>query len=112
MIYGSSGMERASDEVLNGSDDRLFVRRLSDLITGRDPSGGNVVLTIDPAVQKVAYDELTRSDYAGAVVALRPRPGSPRDGLHAVVRPGPLASHNSEEQKAAWTDYTRPSRRC
>ena len=46
--YGSSGMERAADAVLNGSDDRLFGRRLSDLITGRDPSGGNVVLTIDP----------------------------------------------------------------
>jgi penicillin-binding protein A len=71
-IYSSSGIERASDSVLNGSDDRLFGRRLSDLITGRDPSGGNVVLTIDPAVQQVAYDQLQRKGYAGAVVALRP----------------------------------------
>jgi len=47
VIYSSNGIERAEDGVLNGSDDRLFVRRLSDLITGRDPSGGNVVLTID-----------------------------------------------------------------
>ena len=48
VIYGASGIEQSEKDVLNGSDDRLFVRRLSDLITGRDPSGGNVVLTIDP----------------------------------------------------------------
>ena len=72
------------DEVLNGNDDRLFVRRLSDLITGRDPSGGSVVLTIDPAVQQAAYEALTST-------RLRRRRGraapadraDPRDGLHA-----------------------------
>ena len=42
------------DDVLNGNDDRLFARRLSDLFTGRDPRGGNVVPTIDPAVQQAA----------------------------------------------------------
>ena len=78
----ASGMERASDAVLNGSDDRLFGRRLSDLVTGRDPSGGNVVLTIDPAVQKVAYDQLTRKKYAGAVVALQPATGVVRTELN------------------------------
>jgi penicillin-binding protein A len=101
--YSSSGIERAADSVLNGSDDRLFGRRLSDLITGRDPSGGNVVLTIDPNVQKEAYDQLTSKGYAGAVVALRPQTGE----ILAMVStpsfdPNPLASHNSEEQMAAW----------
>lgn len=72
VTYGSSGIEKAAEEVLNGNDDRLFGRRLSDLITGRDPSGGNVVLTIDPNVQKVAYDQLERKG-VGAVVALRPK---------------------------------------
>ena len=107
VIYGSSGMERAADSVLNGSDDRLFGRRLSDLITGRDPSGGNVVLTIDPAVQKVAYDQLTRKHYAGAVVAIQPATGA----ILAMAStpsfdPGPLASHNTDEQKATWADFT------
>src|SRR6478735_2946626 len=100
-------MERASDAVLNGSDDRLFGRRLSDLITGRDPSGGNVVLTIDPAVQKVAYDQLTRKRYAGAVVALQPATGA----ILAMAStpsfdPNPLANHNTGTQKQAWTDFT------
>jgi penicillin-binding protein A len=102
-IYSSSGIERASDSVLNGSDDRLFGRRLSDLITGRDPSGGNVVLTIDPAVQQVAYDQLQRKGYAGAVVALRPQTGE----ILAMAStpsydPNPLASHSAAEQKKAW----------
>ena len=94
------------DEVLNGNDDRLFARRLSDLITGRDPSGGNVVLTIDPAVQQAAYEALTSRDYAGAVVALRPQTGQ----ILAMVStptydPNKLASHSSEDQTAAWTQF-------
>lgn len=103
MTYGSSGIERASDSVLNGSDDRLFGKRLSDLITGRDPSGGNVVLTIDPAVQKVAYDQLTKNNYAGAVVAIQPSTGA----ILAMAStpsfdPNPLASHDVPTQKQAW----------
>jgi penicillin-binding protein A len=103
VTYGSSGIERASDSVLNGSDDKLFARRISDLVTGRDPSGGNVVLTIDPAVQKVAYDQLERKDYAGAVVAIQPATGA----ILAMAStptfdPNPLASHDLAEQKKAW----------
>jgi peptidoglycan glycosyltransferase len=105
--FSSGGMERAEDPVLNGSDDRLFGRRLSDLITGRDPSGGNVVLTIDPDVQQTAYDQLRRKGYTGSVVALRPKTGE----ILAMVStpsydPNPLASHSSEEQKDAWTKIT------
>jgi peptidoglycan glycosyltransferase len=86
VVYNASGLEQVEDEVLNGSDDRLFVRRLSDLITGRDPSGGNVVLTIDPTVQKVAYDALTAKQ---------------------SYDPSALADHNANVQKKAWTDYTQ-----
>jgi peptidoglycan glycosyltransferase len=104
VLYSSSGIERSLDEVLNGNDDRLFARRLSDLITGRNPSGGNVVLTIDPAVQKAAYDALTSRDFAGSVVALRPQTGE----ILAMVStpsydPNDLASHSSDEQTEAWT---------
>lgn len=100
--HGSSGIERAEDDVLNGSDDRLFGRRLSDLITGRDPSGGNIELTIDPDVQQTAYDQLKSKGYSGAIVALEPRTGA----ILAMAStpsydPNPLATHNpSEENKA------------
>jgi peptidoglycan glycosyltransferase len=106
VLYSSNGIERSMDEVLNGNDDRLFARRLSDLITGRDPSGGSVVLTIDPAVQQAAYDALTSRDYAGAVVALRPQTGQ----ILAMAStptydPNKLASHSSEDQTAAWAKF-------
>lgn len=107
VLYSSSGIERSMDEVLNGNDDRLFARRLSDLITGRDPSGGSVVLTIDPAVQEAAYEALTSRDYAGAVVAIRPQTGQ----ILAMAStptydPNKLASHSTEDQTAAWNRFT------
>ena len=48
LIYGATGIEQAENDFLAGSDSRLFTRRLSDLLTGRDPRGGNVVLTARP----------------------------------------------------------------
>jgi peptidoglycan glycosyltransferase len=107
-IYSSSGLERAQDEVLNGSDDRLLVRRLSDLITGRNPEGGNVVLTIDPQVQKTAYDAMTAKNFTGAVVAIRPATGE----ILAMVStpsfdPTPLANPSADVQKKAWNAYTK-----
>ena len=38
LTYSSSGLERAEDTILNGSDERLFGRRLADFFTGT-PSG-------------------------------------------------------------------------
>jgi peptidoglycan glycosyltransferase len=102
--YGAGGLERTEDDFLNGSDPRLFVRRLSDMITGRDPGGGNVKLTINPAVQKAAYDEMSSHGYTGAVVAMEPSTGR----ILAMVStpsydPTPLASHDGATQQNAWT---------
>ncbi|MGH3794284.1 MAG: peptidoglycan D,D-transpeptidase FtsI family protein [Pseudonocardiaceae bacterium] len=107
--YGAGGTEQAMDSVLNGSDGRLFVRRLSDLITGRDPSGGNVELTINPIVQKAAYDGLTSRGYTGAVVAIKPDTGE----ILAMAStpsydPSQLASHDDTVQENAWNKDTSP----
>ena len=56
--YSSSGLERAEDGILNGSDQRLFGRRLADFFTGRDPRCGNVYTTILPRVQQAAWDAM------------------------------------------------------
>ena len=109
--YGAGGMENAMDSVLNGSDGRLFVRRLSDLVTGREPSGGSVELTINPAVQRVAYDQLTRRGYTGAVVAIKPSTGE----ILAMAStpsydPNQLSSHDGAQQESAWNADTSAQR--
>ncbi len=101
--YSTSGIEKAEDSVLNGSDDRLFGKRLFDLVSGRDPRGGNVALTINPRVQQTAYDQMTSKGYTGAVVALRPQTGE----ILAMVStpsfdPNPLASHDAVVRRDAW----------
>ncbi|GAA1330370.1 peptidoglycan D,D-transpeptidase FtsI family protein [Saccharothrix algeriensis] len=106
-VYGASGLERAEDDLLNGSDDRLFARRVSDLITGRDPKGGSLQLTIDAALQQVAYDQL--QGVAGSVVAIRPQTGE----ILAMAStptydPNALASHDVAEQQAAWKQLIAP----
>ncbi|HEX3785227.1 MAG TPA: penicillin-binding protein 2 [Pseudonocardiaceae bacterium] len=109
LIYGASGMERIENSILNGSDDRLFVRRLSDLITGRNPSGGDVQLTIDPKVQEAAYNAMIAAGYSGAAVAIQPSTGQ----ILAMVStpsydPNGLASHSSTTESNAWA-ATNPS---
>jgi peptidoglycan glycosyltransferase len=104
--YSSTGMERAEDTILNGSDERLFGRRLADFFTGRDPRGGNVATTLNPQVQQAAWDAMERGcngPCKGSVVALEPSTGK----ILAMVSapsydPNLLASHNVDQQSEAW----------
>jgi peptidoglycan glycosyltransferase len=74
VVYNKTGIEKAENDLLAGSDPRLVFRRIADLFTGRDPAGGNVELTLDPAVQQAAMTGL--KDVTGAVVALDPSTGA------------------------------------
>ncbi len=104
--YSSTGLERAEDTILNGSDERLFGRRLADFFTGRDPRGGNVATTINPQVQQAAWDAMEHGcngPCKGAVVALEPSTGK----ILAMVSapsydPNLLATHDVDEQSATW----------
>jgi peptidoglycan glycosyltransferase len=93
VIYNSIGIERAENELLAGSDPRLVFRRIADLFTGRDPAGGNVELTLDPAVQQAAMAGL--EGMTGAVVALDPSTGAVL-GLASTPTydPNQLSSHD------------------
>ncbi|WP_434451946.1 peptidoglycan D,D-transpeptidase FtsI family protein [Lentzea sp. E54] len=107
VTYGTSGIERTENDLLNGSDDRLLARRISALITGRDPVGGNVQLTLNSKVQQTAYDQLTSKGFTGSVVAIKPDTGE----ILAMVStptydPNRLASHDAAEQQTAWKELT------
>jgi penicillin-binding protein A len=93
LIYNNSQLERAENDVLSGSDGRLALRRLADLFTGRDPAGGDVTLTLDPAVQEAAMAGL--EGVTGAVVALDPATGAVL-GMASTPTydPGQLSSHD------------------
>ncbi|MGW5880030.1 peptidoglycan D,D-transpeptidase FtsI family protein [Nocardiopsis terrae] len=76
-MYGADGIERTENSLLDGSDDRLAVRNFRDIITGRDPEGAQVQLTLDPAVQKAGYNGLEAlGGKNGAAVAIDPGTGA------------------------------------
>ena len=105
MRYGPTGLERNQNEILSGEAPELIAGQLSDLITGRDPRGGNVELNIEPAVQQAAYTAMTDKNYVGAVVAIEPSTGK----VLAMVStpsydPNPLASHSDAVQRQAYND--------
>ncbi len=105
LLYSSSAIERAEDSVLSGDDDRLFVRRVSDLVTGRTPRGGSVVLSLNPDGQAAAFKLM--NGHRGAVVALDPRTGAILTMVsNPSYDPNPLSSHTNETMVAAWKRYT------
>jgi cell division protein FtsI/penicillin-binding protein 2 len=70
-VYGATQLEGIYSKVLDGTDDRL--KNPSDLLTGKAPRPGNVVTTLDPDVQRAAYEAL--GDSKGAAVAIDPGSG-------------------------------------
>jgi peptidoglycan glycosyltransferase len=111
VVYRRHGIEEWLNTELNGSADSLFYERLQDLVTGRQPQGASVQLTIDPVVQQAAWDAL--GDQTGAVVALDTKTGA----IVAMVSkpsydPTSLAGHDFDAVTQAWTalqaDPTRP----
>lgn len=102
----ATGIERAESQVLNGTADSLLISRMQDLITGKQPKGGSVELTLDPAAQKAAAEAL--GNQSGAVVALRPATGE----ILAMVStpsfdPNALATHATKDARAAWETLSK-----
>ncbi|GHC97717.1 cell division protein FtsI [Nocardiopsis terrae] len=74
--FGASGIEATENALLDGSDDRLAVRNFRDIITGREPEGARVELTIDPAVQEAGFNGFRDLGMNGAAVAIEPDTGA------------------------------------
>lgn len=103
IVYGSTGIEAGYNDLLSGTSDKLFYRRVVDIVTGRSQQGASVELTIDSKAQRAAMDAL--GDQRGAVVALDPRSGA----ILAMASspsydPTSLASHNLDTVVKTWKE--------
>lgn len=108
--YANTGLENAYNTELAGTDDSLFVRRLLDMVTNQPPQGASIETTIDPDVQKAAYEAL--GDQKGAAVAIDPKTGA----VLAMVStpsydPNRIADHDAKSAKKAYDKLINADRR-
>jgi peptidoglycan glycosyltransferase len=101
VVNGGSQLEQSMNGVLTGQSDSLFRTRVQDLVTGRQPQGSSIELTIDPAAQQAAWDALGGQN--GAVVAIEPSTGR----ILAMVStpgfdPNTLATHDTAAANTAY----------
>lgn len=106
LVYGASGIEAASNSILAGTDDSLFVRRIVDLLTREPPRGGSVSLTLKARAQRAALQDL--AGRKGSVVAVNPTTGA----ILALVSspsydPSLLSSHDAAAVRAAYGRLNR-----
>ncbi|WP_225100820.1 penicillin-binding protein 2 [Streptomyces sp. CoH27] len=99
--YAPTQLEGIYQDLLNGTDTRL--KTVLDTLTGERADPGDVLTTIDPAVQKAAYDAL--GDKKGAAVAIDPKTGRI---LAVVSTPSydPSSLTDANTAGAAWQRLT------
>jgi cell division protein FtsI/penicillin-binding protein 2 len=99
-VYGATQLEGIYQDLLDGTDGRL--KTVMDTVTGKRADPGDVITTIDPDVQKAAYDAL--GDKKGAAVAIDPATGRI---LAVVSTPSYDPSTISTGDTAAWKRLTQ-----
>ena len=110
LYYGTAGIEEQYDSFLGPHQQspqtlsQLIFRQTQPTITD------NVTLTVEPALQQVAWDALTSTEghNDGAVVVMQPSTGS----ILAMVSnptfdPNPLASTSLQAEQLAYLTYTQ-----
>lgn len=69
----TTGIEAAMNQELSGTANTQFFSRIDSMLTGQLPRGSNVNLSLDPEIQKTAFEAL--GDLEGAIVAIEPSTG-------------------------------------
>ncbi|MGP4088380.1 peptidoglycan D,D-transpeptidase FtsI family protein [Streptomyces sp. KR55] len=100
--FGATQLEGIYRDLLDGTDNRL--KSVLDTVTNKRSDPGNVITTIDPDVQKAAYDAL--GDKKGAAVAIDPTTGKI---LAVVSTPSYDPSRITTGDSAAWEQLTKDS---
>ncbi|MER5515057.1 penicillin-binding transpeptidase domain-containing protein [Streptomyces sp. NPDC002763] len=95
--YAPTQLEGIYQDLLNGTDSRL--KTVMDTVTDQRADPGNVITTIDPAVQKAGYQAL--GGKKGAAVAIDPKTGKI---LAVVSTPSydPASLTDANTAGAAW----------
>ncbi len=70
---GNTGIEGELNDYLSGTSNSQFLDQINAILTGQNPKGASVELTIDPVAQQAAWDAL--GDLQGAVIAINPKTG-------------------------------------
>ncbi|MBT2517121.1 penicillin-binding protein 2 [Streptomyces sp. ISL-90] len=97
----ATGLERSLNDFLSGQSSSQFFDSLNRLISGQDPMGASVEVTIDPVLQQAAWDAL--GEYTGAVIVTEPSTGR----ILAMVTkptydPNSLAVHSGDQVEATY----------
>jgi peptidoglycan glycosyltransferase len=99
LYHGRTGLENFLDSSLRGDNSAQFFEQLNALFSGNPVTGASVELSIDQAVQQVAWDAL--GNKKGAVIAIEPTTGRI---LALVSKPGfdpnLLSTHNISNASA------------
>ena len=80
---GATGLESKMNSYLTGKNSTQFFEQVNALLSGNPVTGASIELTIDPVVQKAAWDAM--GNLKGAVVAIDPKTGNI---LAMVSKPG------------------------
>jgi peptidoglycan glycosyltransferase len=73
VLGSATGIELEMNQVLSGTAGSQFLERIEQIVTGQPQRGSNVVLSLDTAVQRAAFEAL--GDLQGAVLAIEPSTG-------------------------------------
>ena len=73
--FGVTGLESTMGKELAGSSDQQFLDRVGQLFLGNQPKGASVELTLDPKIQKLAFD-LIPDGQRGSIVVTNPKTGA------------------------------------
>jgi len=100
---GLTGIEGALNTYLSGTSGSQFLQHLRGIFTGDRVRGANVNLSLDPRIQQAAWDALSESGYAGAVIVTEPASGRILGMVSTPsFNPQPLASHNTDDVIATY----------
>ncbi|MFD0772588.1 peptidoglycan D,D-transpeptidase FtsI family protein [Streptomonospora algeriensis] len=102
----ATGIERAENSFLDGSNQLLAVNNFRDILTGEEPKGADVYLTLHSGAQQAAMDGLESLNKNGAAVALDPQSGAVLASYSSpTFDPDSVASVTESEQAAKkWTE--------